>query len=408
MPFTSPQKYAAKFYHKDWVDNVDRVQAAGQDGFNTRFHSLEDEFISIQSVMDSLTATAAELQAAVEEILAQLQGTWTLQNLNVPGKLGVGTINPTAKLSVVAPGATELEGSVRSNTFLLSGGTLGTARNDELVLASIGFNTGGNNSCLGVRARRIDGGPGWSTTSIGLGMDVDNTPLAGANLWLHHSGNVGVGTATPSDKLDVAGALRILTNSNPIRFTSNWSGFPDLANNHAEISNDTNQNKTLMLVGNKSAGGPRRVSVWDRLEVNGTFRVQHGVDVNDISADAGLSAASDAVLPTQRAVKTYIDRHPIIQNGYVGIQGTLGNRNGKSTDEDIKSYYVQFGKAFWGTPNVMLGTIVVDAFKERNLRYHVWPDSITPQGFTAFFKTWSDTELYLLTIEWIAYGPGPA
>lgn len=406
MPFTSPQKYAAKFYHKDWVDNVDRVQAAGQDGFNTRFHALEDEFISIQSVMDSLTATAAELQTAVEEILAQLQGTWTLQNLNVPGKLGVGTTTPTAKLSVVAPGSKEVEGAARSNTFILSGGALGTARNDDLTLATIGFEAGNNYASLGIHARRVDGGPGWGTTSIGLGMDVDNTSLAGANLWLHHSGNVGVGTPTPSDKLDVGGGLRILTNSNPIRFTAGWSNFTDHGPNYAEISNDTNQHKTLMLVGNRSAGGPRKVSVWDRLEVYGSFRLLHGVDVDHISADAGLSAFSDAILPTQRAVKAYIDRHPIIQSGHVGLDGKLGSKDGKG--DYHQRHYVKFDKDFWGTPNVVLGTVVLDVYEGHNVRYHVWAESVTAQGFTAVFKTWSDTEIYLLSVDWIAFGPGPA
>ena len=84
-------------------------------------------------------------------------------------------------------------------------------------------------------------------------------------------GNVGIGTSSPADRLDVAGNLRILTGSNPIRFTSGWSGFPDPVNNQAEISNDTGTYKTLMIIGNKSGGLGRRVSVWDRLEVNGTF-----------------------------------------------------------------------------------------------------------------------------------------
>src|SRR5262245_15467683 len=87
------------------------------------------------------------------------------------------------------------------------------------------------------------------------------------------NGSVGIGTATPSDKLDVAGALRVLTGSNPIRFTSAWSGFPDPVLNQAEISNDTGSFKTLMIVGNKSAGVGRRVSVWDVLEVNGNLNV---------------------------------------------------------------------------------------------------------------------------------------
>jgi hypothetical protein len=87
------------------------------------------------------------------------------------------------------------------------------------------------------------------------------------------SGNVGIGISTPNDTLDVAGSLRILTGSNPIRFTSSWSAFPDAATNQAEISNDTGIYKTLMIVGNRSAGLDRRVSIWDRLEVNGQLEV---------------------------------------------------------------------------------------------------------------------------------------
>ncbi len=67
------------------------------------------------------------------------------------------------------------------------------------------------------------------------------------------------------------GELRILANTNPVHFTSFWHGYPDSVLNRAEICNDTGTYKTLMIVGNKSAGVGRRVSVWDRLEVNGTL-----------------------------------------------------------------------------------------------------------------------------------------
>ncbi|MEF8719789.1 MAG: tail fiber domain-containing protein [Candidatus Accumulibacter necessarius] len=97
------------------------------------------------------------------------------------------------------------------------------------------------------------------------------------------SSKVGIGTAEPNDKLDVAGNLRILTGSNPIRFTSEWSGFPDNVTNQAEISNDTTGFKTLMIIGNKSAGGDRRrVGIWDQLVVSGdlfvTGRLLHQVE----------------------------------------------------------------------------------------------------------------------------------
>jgi hypothetical protein len=54
--------YQPKFQHVDWIDNVDRVQAAGEHGFNQHFHDLEDEFTSLAEVVglisDALDALA--------------------------------------------------------------------------------------------------------------------------------------------------------------------------------------------------------------------------------------------------------------------------------------------------------------------------------------------------------------
>jgi hypothetical protein len=102
---------------------------------------------------------------------------------------------------------------------------------------------------------------------IGTSNDGDD------NISLMASGNVGVGTVNPADKLDVSGWMRIMSDSNPIRFTSAWSGFPDKVTNQAEICNDTNYFKSLMIAGNKSAGGVRKVSIWDSLDVNGSLKV---------------------------------------------------------------------------------------------------------------------------------------
>lgn len=56
-----------------------------------------------------------------------------------------------------------------------------------------------------------------------------------------------------------------------INLTRNWRATPDRVTDVAEISNDTNAYKTLMIVGNKSAGGVRKVGIWDELNVNGTL-----------------------------------------------------------------------------------------------------------------------------------------
>jgi hypothetical protein len=100
-----------------------------------------------------------------------------------------------------------------------------------------------------------------------------------------------------NDLLWVEGNMRVLGDAraaacNPLRFTNAWSAFPDKATNQAEICNDTGDYKTLMIVGNRSAGllGPglgRRVSVWDRLDVNGTLQVTGKIGTRDFSADAG-------------------------------------------------------------------------------------------------------------------------
>ncbi len=53
---------------------------------------------------------------------------------------------------------------------------------------------------------------------------------------------------------------------------------PALGPGEAEIRNDTDKYQTLMLMGNRSAGLGRRVSVWDRLEVNGALVLDYTVD----------------------------------------------------------------------------------------------------------------------------------
>ncbi|MDP4182078.1 MAG: tail fiber domain-containing protein, partial [Bacillota bacterium] len=111
------------------------------------------------------------------------------------------------------------------------------------------------------------------TLEIGVSNDGDD------NISLMASGKVGIGTRNPLDKLDVYGSGRILSDSNPIRFTSSWSGFPDNVTNQAEICNDTSTYKALMIVGNRSSGQGRKVAIWDRLDVNGYLQVNGGMNI---------------------------------------------------------------------------------------------------------------------------------
>jgi hypothetical protein len=109
------------------------------------------------------------------------------------GRTGIGVASPTAQLSVVAPGGAELQGTAKSGNFLISGGAMGTTAGSRLALANIGFTTASNNVSLGVTGQRTQAGSDWYGTALGLGMAVDNTPGAGANLWLYPYGGIGIG-----------------------------------------------------------------------------------------------------------------------------------------------------------------------------------------------------------------------
>ena len=128
--------------------------------------------------------------------------------LHSNGHIGVGTSSPAARLSVVDAGATELAGTAHSAVLRTSAGTLGPTPGSEVALATHGLLVdNANNVGLGIRAHRTSAGTGWPTTAIGLGMDVDNTAHAGASMWLHSNGNIGIGTTQPGSKLTVTGVI---------------------------------------------------------------------------------------------------------------------------------------------------------------------------------------------------------
>jgi hypothetical protein len=244
------------------------------------------------------------------------------------GKTGLGTETPNQALTIQGSGATFL--NVKANAgaqeILIgadgAGGIVSTMTNDDLILRS-----GRNNDRVTIKANG-DVGIGTSAPlnslhvaraghlnaifdntdtsrhltavvgSVGSGLRLSDSnfffigkePYASRNstntgtelLRITTAGDVGIGTTAPADKLEVSGNLRIMSALNPIRFTSDWSDFPAGDSRNAEICNDTRLYKTLMIVGNRSNnGGVRRVSVWDRLEVNGSLTTTH-LEVNGL------------------------------------------------------------------------------------------------------------------------------
>lgn len=191
------------------------------------------------------------------------------------------------------------------------------------------------------------------------------------------TGNAGIGTANPSDKLDIGGSFRLLSGTNPIRITSEWTAFPDLTTNQAEICNDTTYHKALMIVGNQSAGQGRKVAVWDRLDVNGLLYVNGNMQ---------LSQA--------------ITLSPGIENNGIIYSGDPG---GGSGDNAWIKYYPRSGKPCTleiGTSNDNNDNISIIPSGNTGIGTYTPNDCIEASGWT---RIMSDTNPVRFTSAWSGF-----
>ena len=141
------------------------------------------------------------------------------------GNVGIGNTSPNAKLSIGSPiyGTTVSTGTkapTLSTSFVTGAGALGQTVGSELLLGNFGF-TAGNSESLSISGYRTAAGNTWYDTALLLGMNVDDSARSGAWLSLHSNGNVGIGTTTPSAKLDVAGDIKSNSKSVPVSDESN-------------------------------------------------------------------------------------------------------------------------------------------------------------------------------------------
>jgi len=120
----------------------------------------------------------------------------------------------------------------------------------------------------------ISNDTGVFKTLMLVGNKSDGTNTRNVSVWdkLTVNGQLCVGDKCV-DKNSFGASADQATAAN-IKITKGWTAYPDNKTDAAEISNDTGVFKSLMIVGNKSAGtGTRNVSVWDKLTVNGQFCV---------------------------------------------------------------------------------------------------------------------------------------
>ncbi|MEO1108789.1 MAG: H-type lectin domain-containing protein [Pseudomonadota bacterium] len=65
---------------------------------------------------------------------------------------------------------------------------------------------------------------------------------------------------------------------------------------------------------------------------------------------------------------------------------------------------IRFTEAFRSAPVVQVGISLWDVDTSSALRAEVKAIDVTPEGFTAVFRTWSDTRIARIRVSWTAFG----
>lgn len=289
---------------------------------------------SVQSSLETHAHTGGSSGVKLKGEAIDGRTSLSVQYLTVGSSLKVGTTDVGASLSSLTTRVDALDQKVQSSSSTTSSSTTSSSTTSSstttltvppgdlvidqgaLVLRS------GSGTTAGLRfpVSASDGGGDsaflrYFVSSVEKGkllLGIDNDAEDALGLWQQGaerlsiwSGRVGINKTAPSVSLDVAGSSKIsydlfvghaaaigstdTEGERPLFLTSVWSGTSTSWPGSAEIANDTQDFKALMLVGNTSAGAERRVGVWDRLDVHGQLAV-----VSSSAATARMEVQGDA------------------------------------------------------------------------------------------------------------------
>jgi hypothetical protein len=223
--------------------------------------------------------------------------------IKTDGNVGIGTITPASLFEVdLGDGSNPSVPGVRTVQITTPGAHTGLVYNDHSAGNYSRFNMYNvSNPILGNRY-------------FGIEFDGDNA------LSIRKGGNVGIGTTVPSEKLEVNGNIDMKDQS-----YIKWSGSTNTsiygdyggslqlygdddivldADDDIFFRDNGVTNMTIIETGNVGIGTTTPAS---DLDVNGYMILQYGTNINEFSTDGAFAGNSNYAVPTEKAVKTYVD-----------------------------------------------------------------------------------------------------
>lgn len=185
MPIYIDVKYYTRYnvkitYQQERVDNLDYIN---QIKINTAPVPVAINDFSVPLLSDrSLTSTG--------NLIITGEGIHYISK----GNVGIGTINPTAKLQVLG-GDISVSGNLQVSTGNVTGGGIKLADDGDIVDLNDGWAT--HRFSNGIRITNANGGG-----SPVIQLANNNAPS------YFNAGNVGIGTITPTEKLTVNGKIK--------------------------------------------------------------------------------------------------------------------------------------------------------------------------------------------------------
>ena len=226
----------------------------------------------------------------------------TNNNITVPNTLVVTSLTA----------GNGLFGSAASSTFRVGAGALGTGAGSEIILGSLGCTTN-NAMSLGISAYRFTTGSDWNSSSILLGMNVENTVrVGGGYLSFGPNGMIGIGTPSAGAPLHVGTTTNLSVNTN--------AGVSSNSGNYLQEGNPD----VYSADGAKGVNGAVPISIYSAGGVMAQFVVMRSDErIKDIVNQS--APAEDLQLLNQLKVTNYHMKDRIV-NGTTLYKGLIAQQ----------------------------------------------------------------------------------